>query len=385
MVMEEMAFNRIARTAAAFPELIDLACGYPTPGPPDWLWEFFIEQLSQTAMNDTDEPYGMLDLRTAVAEEFLAITDAQFDPVNEITITGSASEAITAAILATVPKGASVIIFSPHFPIYATATRIAGGVARFVEIDYSGVNIEQVERQFDDTTAAIIVNTPHNPTGRVFKANELERIATLCEKHQAVMISDEVFGHMVYHGEYMSAGKISGIRNMSILISDSGKKLDLKGFKLGYMIADTTFTERLRVIQQTVTYRMPVALQRTIAFGLRHMNSDYFAGLHRRFLANANQLSAALSLALQGRGSLLPCPEAGPFLLADISSAGEDEALEFLASRGGVLTLPGSAFFDGNDREERSKFLRISFARTESIVQEAVIRLRRAAGSDRQE
>lgn len=372
----EMIFNQVA-VSNSTGEGIDLSDGYPKLSEPPSLRDLLCEEIARLRRDGADVPYGILSLREAIADDLFASQGIRVDPARNITITGSASEALTAAVLAAAARNSLVIFFSPHFPIYATAATIAGATPCCVPISLDGVpDIAAFQSLLaGNNVSAVVLNTPHNPTGALLSGADCSRLVELCRDKRVMLISDEVFAHLAPPSAHISPMAVADADAQVVVIADSGKKFDLCGLRLGYVTAGETLTRRIRIIQQTMTYRIPVPLQATVAAGLRWARDGYYDELRSRILANAEILASALRAGLPPR-AWVNVPAAGCFMIATTPGHTGFQLAARIANEANVLTLPGSAFSEGRPSGPDDQFVRISLARDFSQVQEAAARLR---------
>lgn len=371
----EMVFNRVA-TAHAGQGNIDLADGYPDTGTPKFLLDLFLEKMQTVRRNDGEPPYGIPELREAIADDLYTSQGVRVDPAENVTVTGSASEAITSSILALARRNTAIIFLSPHFPVYATAASMATAVPQYVPVTFDGtIDVDRLVYLLETTDAStVVLNTPHNPTAAVLDEFDCARVMATCRRRNISVISDEVFGHLSPHGKQISLLAHAGSGTSVAVVSDSGKKFNLRGLRLGYVIADKATTQRIRVIQQTMTYRISMPLQSTVAAGLRWANSKYYSEMRAQILQNAGILASALRTGLPP-GARINNPAAGCFLLAAVPHRTGTELAKRIAQSAEVLTLPGSAFASGRRLTTADDFVRLSLARSPDQISKAADRL----------
>ncbi|MFC5001588.1 pyridoxal phosphate-dependent aminotransferase [Dactylosporangium cerinum] len=364
-----MVFNRLA----AGPGGIDLAGGYPQLGTPPFLRDLLFDEFVRPGA--ADEPYGVSALRAAIADDFAVRQGVLVDPVENVTVTGSASEAVTAAVLTLARRGSAVVFFSPHFPVYSIAVAAAGAIPLFAAVALDGTfDVDG----FGDLVAAgdvsaVILNSPHNPTGAVLSEIECVRLVEMCARRRIPVISDEVFAHLI---PGISPAAVVDRNYPVVVVSDSGKKFDLRGFRLGWTIAGKELTRRIRIIQQIMTYRIPVPLQKTVIAGLRWASDHHYDGLRITLAANASILADAMP------GAARPY-QGGCFLLASVPGLTGTALSTRLAHRAEVHTLPATAFTEGRGPTAPDDFVRLSLARETSLIREAAARLAAVSGAGR--
>lgn len=375
-----MVFNQVA-SSNSIEGRIDLSDGYPQLGAPSFLRDLLFEEIGRSRRGNNDMPYGILSLREVIADDLIATQGVTVDPVKNVTVTGSASEALTATILAVAARGSVVIFFSPHFPIYATAVTMTGATPCYAPIGLDGIlDIDAFKSLLAvNNVSAVVLNTPHNPTGAVLSEADCSRLMELCRNKQVTVISDEVFAHLAPRGVHLSPISVGDADLPVVVIADSGKKFDLSGLRLGYVTASEILTQRIRIIQQTMTYRISVPLQITVAAGLRWAHDGYYEQMRSRILANAKILASALRAGMPP-GTWVNTPAAGCFLIATAPGHTGFEFAARIANGANVLTLPGSAFTEGRPSAAVDQFVRISLARDVGQIREAAARLRAMSG-----
>ncbi|GAB3316521.1 pyridoxal phosphate-dependent aminotransferase [Hymenobacter humi] len=357
---------------------INLAQGFPDYDPPQEL----LEALAQHARTPGHHQYapmpGLPRLREAIAAQIGRLhADAPVpDPATEITVTAGATEALYAVLAAVVRPGDEVLVFEPAYDLYGPAIRLQGGVPRYVRLPapHFRPDWEAVRRVVSPRTRLVLVNTPHNPSGAVFTADDWNELARLLSGTDALVLSDEVYEHLVFDGmPHMSARRHPELRERSFVLSSFGKTYHATGWKVGYCIAPPALTAEVRRVHQFLTFAVSTPTQHALADVLEADTAD----AHARGLAQFYQEKRdAFRNLLEGAGwELLPVP-GGYFQLAryDAFSPQKDLAFaQFLAREKGVAVVPVSAFYhDGFDEG----LIRFCFAKQPSTLTEAAARLR---------
>ncbi|MEV4638759.1 aminotransferase class I/II-fold pyridoxal phosphate-dependent enzyme [Actinoplanes sp. NPDC049548] len=337
---------------------IDLAVGTPGfPVTPPRLIEGAVEAL-RSGRNQYEAAHGEAMLRRQIADSF----STPADPDTDITVTVGGTEALCAAVLASVDPGDEVVILEPFYENFVNAIALAGGVPRVVSLRAPHWRLDAAElaEAFGPRTRALIVNSPSNPTGRMLTLEELDEIARLCERWDVTVISDEVYAGLVFDGRnHLSVMDVPGLRDRSIVIGSLSKSLAVSGWRLGYLRAEARRTDVLRRVHEVTSNGAAAPLQ--------------FAAGHAGLVAGerwrpAIDLAARRDVAQQIFGDLgftFQPAEGGCFLLADISAVTAADCRDYvrrLLEESAVLVVPATPFFA--DPERGSRYVRIAFNRT---------------------
>jgi len=351
---------------------INLGQGFPdTDGPR----EVIDEAVAAIRAGDNQYPpgNGVPELRRAVAEHQQRFWGLTYDPDTEVFVTVGATEALAATLLGICEAGDEVVTFEPYFDVYAAAIALAGAERRVVTLhtpDYS-FSPDELRAAVTDRTRAILLNSPHNPTGKVFTRAELEVIAALCLERDLICITDEVYEHLVFDGEHVPMATLPGMRDRTILISSAGKSFSITGWKTGWVCAPAPLLDAVRAVKQFLTYSASAPFQRAAAVGLR-LPDQYFHQ-HAATLASRRDL---LSAGLRAAGFEVFRPGGTYFVTVDIRPLGETDGLAFcrsLAGRVGVVAVPCVVFYDS--KEVGSPLVRFTTCKREPVLEEAVRRL----------
>ncbi len=323
---------------------------------------------------------GVPELNRAIADSWSKRGLAPLDPDAHVTVTSGCSEAIINTLVGILNPGDEVIFFEPYFDFYTAGAAMAGAVPRFVALhpprDGRGAfwfDEAELRAAFTPRTRAIMVNTPHNPTGKVFTRAELELIAGLCGEHDAIAITDEVYEHLVYEPTlpHISMATLPGMWDRTITLSSMGKTFSLTGWKVGWAIAPEHLTAGVRACHQYMTFSTATPLQHGAAAAIREPG-EYCAQLRSLFASNRDVLSEALS-----RAGLRVYPSHSTyFLMADHTPLGftDDRAfVSHLIEKIGVAAIPPSGFY--NRRELGRPLARFAFCKKRETIEEAVLRL----------
>ena len=351
---------------------INLGQGFPdTDGPQE------IAELAITAIRDGHNQYppglGIKKLRDAISHHQMRFYGLGFDPETEVLVTAGATEAIAASLLAICEQGDEIITFEPYYDSYAASIALAGGVRRVVTLntpDYS-FSFDELEKLVNAKTKAILLNSPHNPTGKVFTPNELSQIANLCIEHDLVAICDEVYEHLVFEGKHTPLIQYPGMRDRTIQISSAGKTFSFTGWKIGWVCAQPALLDTVRTAKQFLTYVNGAPFQHAIAEAL-NLPDRYFDN----FLDDMKAKRDCLSQGLEKAGLTTFTPQGTYFVTADIKKLGYEDGKQFcldLPVKCGVVAVPNVVFYD--DKELGSTLIRFAFCKKIDVLEEAVERL----------
>ena len=351
---------------------INLGQGFPdTDGPQE------IAELAITAIRDGHNQYppglGIKKLRDAISHHQMRFYGLEFDSETEVLVTAGATEAIAASLLAICEQGDEIITFEPYYDSYAASIALAGGVRRVITLntpDYS-FSIDDLEKLITAKTKAILLNSPHNPTGKVFTHNELSQIANLCIEHDLVAICDEVYEHLVFEGQHIPLIQYPGMRNRTIQISSAGKTFSFTGWKIGWVCAQPALLDTVRTAKQFLTYVNGAPFQHAIAEAL-NLPDHYFDN----FLEDMKVKRDCLSQGLEKAGLTTFTPQGTYFVTADIENLGYEDGKQFcldLPVQCGVVAVPNVVFYDNKDLG--STLIRFAFCKRLDVLEEAVERL----------
>ena len=355
---------------------INLGQGFPDTDGPSEVTAAAIQAI-RDGFNQYPPDRGIPELRRAVADHQARFYGQQVDPGDVMVSTG-ASEAIGAAIMALVEPGQEVVVFEPYFDLYAAVIELAGGVRRAVTLrtpDYS-FDPDELEAVINSSTRLILVNTPHNPTGKVFSEAELAEIARLAITHDLLVVTDEVYEHMTYDGtRHIPLATLPGMAERTVTISSGGKSFGLTGWKVGWAHGPTELVNAVHTVKQHLSFTSGAPFQRAMVTALT-LGDDYFAGL-------ADDLCAKRDLVADGLRSvgLDVLPAQGTYYVtADVAPLGYDDGMDFcrdLPGRCGVVAIPNRVFYD--DESAGRSIVRFAYCKRFEVLHEAVDRLSRLA------
>ena len=358
---------------------INLAQGFPDYDPPLALREALARHALRPGHHQYAPMPGLLRLREAIAAQVARLQpDAPApDPATEVTLTAGATEALYGVLAAVVRPGDEVVVFEPAYDLYGPAIRLQGGVPRYVRLPapHFRPDWDAVRRVLSPRTRLVLVNTPHNPSGAVFSADDWQELARLLDGSDTLVLSDEVYEHLVFDGTpRRSARQHPALRARSFVLSSFGKTYHATGWKVGYCLAPPALSAELRRVHQFLTFAVSTPSQHALADALEQDPTD----AHARDLApfyQAKRDQFARLLAEAGWTDLLPVP-GGYFQLAryaDFSAAGDLAFAHYLAREKGVAVVPVSAFYhDGFDEG----LIRFCFAKEAATLDAAAARLR---------
>ena len=350
----------------------DLGQGYPTFEGPESVKQAAIEGL-RSGWNQYPPSMGIHELRTAVAERWKRDTGLDADPDREITVTSGATEALAATFIGTFDPGDEVILIEPYYDAYPVGCSLSGAVPRYVTLHAPDFRLDPdaLEAVVSERTRAILINTPHNPTGRVFDRDELEAAADLCCRHDLIAITDEVYERMTYGVEHVRLATLDGMAERTITISSVGKSFSFTGWKTGWAIAPPLLTAGIRAAHQFLTFTTPNAMQYGTAEALR-IGDSYYAELSAMYEGKRDRLVAGL----RSIGLEVYEPQGTYFVLADHRPFGFPDDVSFvqhLITQVGVAAIPPSAFYTNSD--EGTRLVRFAFCKDDDIIDEALEKL----------
>ncbi len=360
--------SRLAKDAGA----INLGQGFPDFDGPDFVKDAAIEAI-RAGHGQYARSFGIGELNRQIAQVFAGDTGLRLDPDAEVTVTSGCTEALAASFLGLVNPGDEVILFEPYYDSYRACVAMSGAVPRFVTLrppDFA-VDADALRAVMSPRTRVILVNTPHNPTGRVFGLSELELIAELCREHDVIAITDEVYERLVFEGEHIRLATLDGMRERTVTLSSLGKTFSLTGWKIGWAIAPPPLTEAVRAAHQFITFATATPLQHGAVTALR-APASYYNGLLKDYRARRDLLVDGLA----DLGFEVYPPQGTYFVLADHTAFGQPDDVAFcrhLIDHAGVAAIPPSAFYS-NPADGRN-LVRFAFCKTQDTLREALKRL----------
>ncbi|MBQ1072028.1 pyridoxal phosphate-dependent aminotransferase [Micromonospora sp. C31] len=358
---------------------VNLGQGFPdTDGPPEMLAA--AAAALRTGQNQYPPGPGIPALRAAVAAHQRRFWGLEYDPDGEIVVTAGATEAIAAAILGLCEPGDEVICFEPYYDSYAASIALAGAARRPVTLRPAAdgryaFDPAALRAAFGPRTRLVLLNSPHNPTGKVFTPDELALVAELCQEHGAYAVTDEVYEHLVFTDAatpHVPLATLPGMRERTLRISSAGKTFSCTGWKVGWVSGPAPLVSAVLRVKQFLTFVNAAPLQPAVAVALA-LADDYFTGLRDGMQARRDQLVGGLTDA----GFEVLAPEGTYFVTADVTGLGGRDGVEFcrsLPARCGVVAVPTQVFYD--DAEAGRHLVRFAFCKRPEVLAEAVDRLR---------
>jgi aminotransferase len=367
-----------------FPEMTRLAQQYDavnlSQGFPDFPAPELLKHAACDAIRADDNQYsiasGSQPLREAVAAQFDRRHRVSVDPERQVTICCGSTEAMLATMLACVDPGDEVLVFEPFYENYGPGAILSGARPKYVQLmpptwDFDR---ERLAAAFSNRTRAIVINTPTNPTGKVFTPDELSFIAELCHRWDVIAISDEIYEHIVFDdARHVPIASLPGMAERTVTISGLSKTYSVTGWRIGWAIAPPALSDGIRKMHDFLTVAAPTPLQHAGSIAL-NMPDDYYRSMAAEYQRQRDRLVGVL----EGCGFVCYKPSGAYYLMADVSAFGFDNDVEFarhLVKDIGVATIPGSSFYD-NPRDG-STLVRFCFSKRESTIREAETRLSR--------
>jgi N-succinyldiaminopimelate aminotransferase len=352
---------------------VNLGQGFPDRDGPREVADAAIAAI-RAGRNQYPPGPGIPELRQAVSDHQQRFYGLQVDPEREVLITAGATEAITAAVLALCETGDEVVMFEPFYDSYGAAVAMAGAQRKVVPLEPPAWSFdpERLEAAVTSRTRLVLINTPHNPTGKVFSVEELEVVAELCRRHDLLAVTDEVYEHLIFEGGHVPLAGLPGMGERTITISSAGKTFAFTGWKVGWAVGPAPLVSAVRTVKQFLTYVNGAPFQPAVAAGLR-LPDSYFIGAAASLQAGRDRLCAGLTEA----GFDVFLPHATYFAITGIDHLGSRDGVAFcrdLPQRCGVVAVPASAFYD--DPRVARPLVRFAFCKQPEVLDEAVNRLR---------
>jgi aspartate/methionine/tyrosine aminotransferase len=360
---------------------VNLAQGFPDFAAPEAMKEAACRAI-RADVNQYAVTWGAAELRAAIAPRTAAYNGIPVDADRHVTVCCGATEAMIASLLAVLDPGAEVIVFEPFYENYGPDCILSGAVPRCVRL--SGPRWEfdpgELRAAFNERTRAIVVNTPHNPTGKVFSREELGLIAQLCCEFDCLAVTDEIYEYILFDGaEHVSMATLPGMAERTITISGLSKTWSATGWRIGWCIAPETISGAIRKVHDFLTVGAPAPLQQAAAEALG-FGQAYFDGLARDYAARRDFLASALA----ATGFEVYLPRGAYYIMTEIAALGAADDVSFamdLVRDGGVACVPGSSFYldPAHGREQ----VRFCFAKRPATLERAAVVLRERLGGRR--
>ena len=352
---------------------VNLAQGFPDFPAPEELKRAAAEAIAAD-INQYAITWGAKPFRDAIAAKYLHTYGLEVDPEAEITVCCGATEGMIAALLSIVDAGDEVVIFEPFYENYGPDAKLCGAVPRLVALHPPDWRFDpdELRRAFTPRTKAVILNTPNNPTGKVFAREELETIAGLCVEHDAIAITDEIYEHILYDGaRHIPMMTLPGMRERSILVNSMSKTYSVTGWRVGWVLAAPELTGIIRKVHDFLTVGAAAPLQQAGVVAL-HLPQAYYDGLAADYVRRRDMLLEVLT----GAGFRCYVPRGAYYVMTDASGLGCTDDVLFvrnLIEKAGVAAVPGSSFYAR--RELGRKQVRFCFSKKYATLEEAQRRL----------
>ena len=359
---------------------INLAQGFPNFAAPQALKDA-AKRAIDADINQYAITWGAKSLRDALSRTYAELYGMRVDPETMLTVTCGATEAMISTLLALVDPGDEVIVLEPFYENYGPDADIAGARPVYVPLrpPENIFDRDELRKAFGPRTKAIIVNTPNNPTGRVFTRDELTFIASLCVEHDVVAVTDEIYEHIRYEGEHIPIATLEGMAERTVTISGASKTFSVTGWRVGWIVASPELTAAIRKVHDFVTVGAPAPLQEAIAAAL-DMGRPYYDRLATEYGVRRDHLVGLLDAA----GFAPNTPQGAYYVVCDIRPFGFDDDVAFanwLVREVGVAGVPGSSFFSRRDLGRH--LIRFTFCKTADLLDEAGARLLHAGAKAR--
>jgi N-succinyldiaminopimelate aminotransferase len=354
---------------------VNLGQGFPDTDGPAVVAEAAAAAIMAGRGNQYPPGPGVPELRRAIAAHQQRFYGLDVNPDTEVLVTAGATEAIAASLLALTEPGDEVIAFEPYYDSYAACIALAGAVRIPVTLRPPGFrpDLDALRAAITPRTRLILLNSPHNPTGAVFSRAELTAIADLAIEHDLLVITDEVYEHMVFDGEHVPIVTLPGMAGRTVTISSAGKTFAFTGWKIGWVTGSAELVTAVRTVKQFLTFVSGGPFQYAVAEGLA-LPDSYYAQLNGDLRARRDLLCDGLAEA----GFAVYRPAGTYFVTTDISALGETDGIAFcrsLPERAGVVAIPAAVFYD--DAKAGESLVRFAFCKKPGVLTEALARLRR--------
>ena len=359
---------------AASTGAINLGQGFPDEDGPAEVLDAAVRAI-RDGVNQYPPGRGTTDLRQAIAEHQQRWYGLDVDPDRAVLVTAGATEALAATLLALVEPGDEVITFEPFYDAYGALIGLAGGTHVTVPLTAPDFlpDEDTLRAAFSDRTRAVLVNTPHNPTGRVLPTEVLQTIVELAERYDAVIVTDEVYEHLTFDVPHVPIATLPGARDRTVTISSAGKTFSTTGWKIGWLTAPPALVDAITSVKQFLTFVNGAPFQPAVAAGLR-LPDAVFAGIAADLSAKHGVLASGLTAA----GFEVMRPDGGYFVIADTAPLGYDDARAFcmgLPALAGVVGVPVSAFVRPDRAAGYRSLVRFAFCKRRSVLEDAAERL----------
>jgi len=354
---------------------VNLSQGFPDFAAPEEVKEA-ARRAIETDINQYAITWGARSLRQAIARKFERLYGVPVDPEREVTVTCGSTEAMIATLLAILDPGDEVVVFEPFYENYGPDAILSGAVPRYVRLRPPSWSFDpdELARAFSAKTRAVIVNTPNNPTGKVLTRAELEQIAFLCRRHDALAVTDEIYEHILYDGAvHVPMASLPGMAERTVTINGMSKTYSVTGWRVGWAIAPPTLTAAIRKVHDFLTVGAAAPLQEAGALAL-DLPASYYAALAEAYARRRDRLVPLL----ERSGFRVFRPAGAYYVMTEIDALGWDDDVAFarhLVEEIGVAVVPGSSFY--NDPADGRRQVRFAFCKRDETLDEAGRRLAR--------
>lgn len=351
---------------------INLGQGFPNWEGADFVKEAAIRSMAGGEHDQYPASPGVSALRQALAEKYGHLFGRELDPASEVTVTSGCTEALAASFLGLINPGDEVVLIEPFYDSYPACTSMAGAVPKFVQLRQGfRLDPDELRSAFSPKTRAIVLNTPHNPTGRVFDSDEIQLVADLCQEFDVLVIADEVYEEITFGKPHLRIATLPGMWERTLTLSSLGKTFSLTGWKLGWAIGPPALTSGLRSAHQFLTFTTPTPVQHggVAALGAPAV---FFEDLRESYRSKRDLLVDGLA----GIGFDVHRPEGTYFLMAGFQAFGFDDDRAFarhMVEVAGVAVIPPSVFY--NNPADGRHLIRFAFCKDEATLNEAIARL----------
>ncbi len=354
-------------------DAINLGQGFPNWPGADFVKDAAIRSISDGRHDQYPPTAGIPALREAIARKYGPLLGRTIDPEGEVTVTSGCTEALAACFLGLVNPGDEVVLIEPYYDAYPAYVAMAGAIPGFVRLRAPGfaLDFDELREVFNTRTRVIVLNNPHNPTGRAYSIEELRAVAELCVEFDVLVIADEVYEEMTYGVGHVRIASLPGMWERTLTLSSLGKTFSLTGWKLGWAMGPANLTAGLRSAHQFLTFTTPTPMQHG-AVAAMDAPESFFGEMRRSYQTKRDLLASGL----QGLGFNVHVPEGTYFLMAGFEAFGFDSDREFarhMAEDVGVVAIPPSGFYD--DPAGAANLIRFAFCKDESTLTEALDRL----------
>ncbi len=357
---------------------VNLAQGFPDFAAPEELKAAAQAAIAED-VNQYSITWGAKPFRDAICDYYARLYGVDLDPERELTVCCGSTEGMIASLLALLNPGDEVVVFEPFYENYWPDSQLSGAVCRYVRLrapDWT-FDSEELRAAFTERTRAVILNSPNNPTGRVFTVEELKVLASLCEEYDCLLITDEIYEHIVFDGErHVPPITMPGMRERCVLVNSLSKTYSVTGWRVGWVIAPPELTASIRKVHDFLTVGAAAPLQQAGVTALK-LPERYYGELARNYETKRDLLTGIL----EGVGLHCFVPKGAYYIMCDISAFGFPDDVKFaryLVEQIGVAAVPGSSFY--SDPADGAHLVRFCFAKKHETLQAAGERLQRLRG-----